>query len=93
MQEDMIFLGYLVYRRQHDDFLCRLVLQQDYTLTAWSPQPCRSTIFTRERALYVAKRLEAEICPIYDRGDDYWVLFNHDVAQIEVRKEHKGDRT
>lgn len=85
MQKDKAFLGYLVYRRQYDDFLCRLVLKRDYTLTAWSPEPWRSTIFTEERARYASKVLHAEICPIYDHGDHYWVLF-------EVPEEHSSHR-
>lgn len=89
MQKDKAFLGYLVYRRQYDDFLCRLVLKRYHTLAAWSPEPWRSTIFTKERALYVSNVLHAEICPIWDHGDHYWVLFNDDVAHIDERKEHK----
>lgn len=89
----MVFLGYLVYRRHHDDFLYKFVLRRDYILTAWASEACRSTIFTEQRARYVAKLLNAEICPIYDRGYDYLVLFDDNGAQIDERKEHNGDRT
>lgn len=84
----MVLLGYLVYRRHHDDFLCKHVLRRDYTLTAWASEACLSTIFTEQRARYVAKLLNAEICPIYDRGYDYWVSFDYNVAQIDERKKH-----
>lgn len=80
MNESMVFLGYLIYRRKHDDFLLKYEHKVDFTRSAWVAEPWRARLFTEDRARYVAKILRAEICPIYDRGDKHIVFFDEETT-------------
>lgn len=82
MEENTVLLGYLVYRRKHDDFLVKFVIKRDYKLSSWAPEPWRSTIFTKARAEYVAKLLRAEVCPLYDHGDKHVVIFDEEALGV-----------
>lgn len=71
-------LAFLVWRREYDDFVCGMLVKEDFRLTAWNPEAWRATKFTEQQAIFVAALLRAEVCPLFDRGDRYEVLFSED---------------
>ena len=71
------FVGYLVYRKAYDDFLCRVLRPSaGFMVSAWCRNPGDARLFTLPFACRVAGELSGDVVELYDAGDRFCVVFD-----------------